>query len=107
MFRFRSNWRTMLVKPPVLVELIELRPEIDENAFSSGSATVDATVSGLAPGRAADTWTVGKSTVGRSLNGRSRYAIAPKTMMPSITNVVVIGRSMEKEEMFIIRRFHD
>ena len=41
------------------------------NCFSSGSATADAMVSGLAPGRPACTWMVGKSTVGRSLTGSS------------------------------------
>ena len=43
-----------------------------ENCFSSGVATDDAIVSGLAPGRLRVTWMVGKSTVGRSLTGRRR-----------------------------------
>jgi hypothetical protein len=43
----------MFVLPWVLVEFIELRPEIVENCFSSGNATADATVSGLAPVRLA------------------------------------------------------
>ena len=59
-------------------------PAIVANCFSSGSATADAIVSGLAPGRLALTWIVGKSTVGRSLTGSMRYAITPKTTMPSM-----------------------
>ena len=54
----------------MLVELIELNPEMVENCFSSGVATDDAMVSGLAPGRLALTTMVGKSTLGRSLTGR-------------------------------------
>ena len=70
------------------------------NCFSSGVATADAMVSGLAPGRRAVTWMVGKSTVGRSDIGSWRYAITPKTRMPSITSVVVTGRLMKMAERF-------
>ena len=66
------------------------------NCFSSGSATADAMVSGLAPGRPACTWMVGKSTVGRSLTGSSWYDITPNTVMPSMMSVVVIGRLDEE-----------
>jgi hypothetical protein len=45
----------MFVFPCELVELIELTPAIVANCFSSGSATADAIVSGLAPGRPACT----------------------------------------------------
>ena len=41
----------MVVLPSELCELIEARPAIVANCFSSGSATADAIVSGLAPGR--------------------------------------------------------
>ena len=43
----------MLVLPCELVELTESRPAIVANCFSSGSATAEAIVSGLAPGRLA------------------------------------------------------
>jgi hypothetical protein len=43
-----------------------------ENCCSSGVATAEAIVSGLAPGRLAETEMVGKSTLGRSLTGRER-----------------------------------
>ena len=72
MLRLRLNCSVMLVLPCVLVELTESRPAMVANCFSSGSATADAMVSGLAPGRPACTWMVGKSTVGRSLTGSSR-----------------------------------
>ncbi len=65
----RANWSVMRVEPRPLVEVIESIPEMVENSFSSGRATADAMVSGLAPGRFALTWIVGKSTVGRSFTG--------------------------------------
>ena len=49
----------MLVLPWLLRELIEVMPEIVANCFSSGVATDEAIVSGLAPGRLAFTWMVG------------------------------------------------
>ncbi len=44
---------------------------------------------------------VGKSTVGRSLTGSSRYDITPNTMMPSMISVVVTGRLMKSAERFM------
>ena len=70
--RLRSNCSVMLVLPRLLDELIDVTPAIVANCFSSGVATEAAIVSGLAPGRLAPTWMVGKSTVGRSLTGSSR-----------------------------------
>ena len=62
----------MFVLPSELVELMESRPGMVANCFSSGSATAAAIVSGLAPGRFACTRMVGKSMVGRSLTDSSR-----------------------------------
>jgi hypothetical protein len=59
------------VRPSEFEELIDVTPAIVENCFSRGVATDAAMVSGLAPGRLALTWIVGKSTVGRSLTGSS------------------------------------
>jgi hypothetical protein len=53
MLRLKSNCSVMLVVPCWLTELMFVRPAIDANCFSSGSATVEAIVSGLAPGSAA------------------------------------------------------
>ena len=61
-----------------------------------------AIVSGLAPGRPALTWMVGKSTTGRSLTGSVRYAIAPNTMTPSMMSVVATGRLMKTAEGLIV-----
>ncbi len=68
----RVNWSVMLVFPRRLVELMESMPAMVENSRSRGVATEDAMVSGLAPGRLAKTWMVGKSTLGRSFTGMSR-----------------------------------
>ena len=64
MLRFKSNCSVMLVLPCELVELIDVRPAIAENCFSSGSATAVAIVSGLAPGSA------GIDLNGRKVDGR-------------------------------------
>src|SRR5205823_1370990 len=72
MLRSRVNWSVMLVLPRLDEEVIWSTPAIVENCFSSGVATADAMVSGLAPGRLAFTWIVGKSTFGRLLTGKSR-----------------------------------
>src|SRR5579875_1745101 len=70
--RLRSNSKVISVEPWELVELMELRPAMRENWFSSGVATEEAMVSGLAPGRLAVINKVGKSTFGRSLTGSPR-----------------------------------
>ena len=59
MLRSRSKVSEMLVLPWLLRELIAVMPEIVANCFSSGVATDEAIVSGLAPGRLALTWMVG------------------------------------------------
>ncbi len=55
MSRSRSNCSVIDVLPTVLLELIDVMPEIVANCFSSGVATAAAIVSGLAPGRPAST----------------------------------------------------
>ncbi|MNC86426.1 hypothetical protein D3C83_20880 [compost metagenome] len=72
MLRSRLNCRVIWVVPSALVEFIESSPAMVENCFSSGVATADAMVSGLAPGNDADTWIVGKSTFGRAATGSRR-----------------------------------
>ena len=57
--------------PWLLLEFM-LRPGMLANCFSSGSATDEAIVSGLAPGSAACTWMVGKSNAGKSDTGSWR-----------------------------------
>jgi hypothetical protein len=89
------------VLPSELIEVIESSPDIVENCLSSGVATAEAIVSGLAPGRFADTEIVGKSTLGRSLTGKRRYPAMPKINMAKMTRVVITGRLMKGDEMFI------
>src|SRR2546428_1405178 len=78
MLRSRLNWIVICVSPRALDDVIESMPAIVVNCFSSGVATADAIVSGLAPGSAADTWMVGYSVLGRPLTGRSRQPMIPK-----------------------------
>jgi len=72
MLRLRSNCRVTCVVPKEFAEFIEAIPAMVENWRSSGVATAEAMVSGLAPGKVAVTSKVGKSTFGRSLTGSSR-----------------------------------
>ena len=60
MFCDSSNCRVMLVEPSEFTEVIWVMPGISENCRSSGVATFEAMVSGLAPGSVALTWRVGK-----------------------------------------------
>ena len=62
MLRLRSNCKVTLQEPSVLEEVISVTPAMRPNWRSSGVATEEAMVSGLAPGSDAETETVGKST---------------------------------------------
>jgi hypothetical protein len=77
MLRFRSNCRVMLVDPRLLDEVISVTDAMRVNWRSSGVATDEAMVSGLAPGKPACTEIVGKSTCGRGDTGKIRNATAP------------------------------
>src|SRR3954462_6318861 len=85
----------MLHAPRLDVDVMLSMPAMVENCFSSGVATAAAMVSGLAPARLALTLIVGEATVGRSLIGSDRYATTPKTMMPTMTRIVMTGRRMK------------
>src|SRR5215472_5071228 len=50
MLRLRSNCRMIVVLPSRLVDVISVTPAMRENCRSSGVATAEAIVSGLAPG---------------------------------------------------------
>ena len=62
----------MLVLPRPLDEVISVTPAMRPNCRSSGVATDDAIVSGLAPGRPAETLMVGNSTSGSGATGSIR-----------------------------------
>ncbi len=53
MLRLSANCRVIWLLPWLLVEVIVSTPGMVENCFSSGVATEEAIVSGLAPGRLA------------------------------------------------------
>ncbi len=58
-------------------------------------------VSGLAPGRPAETEMVGNSTCGSGETGRKKYATAPASAMAMVSSVVPTGRWMKGEEMLM------
>src|SRR3954470_23545128 len=66
MSRLRSNWMVIWVWPRLDVEVIDEMPAMVENCRSIGPATEAAMVSGLAPGRVAVIWIVGKLTAGNA-----------------------------------------
>src|SRR6266699_3515989 len=69
--RPRSNCSVIDVLPRKLVDVISVSPAMRPNWRSSGVATEEAMVSGLAPGRAALTPMVGNSTWGMGDVGRN------------------------------------
>src|SRR5579885_874033 len=97
--RERLNCSVMDVDPWMLVEVIESRPAMVVNCFSSGVAIDEAIVSGFAPGNDACTSIVGKSTFGRSFTGSIRYAINPNNTIASEHSVVITGRRMKRSAM--------
>ena len=102
MSRFKSNCSVIDVEPAILVEVISVTPAIRPNWRSSGVATDEAMVDGLAPGRLALTDIVGNSTCGSGATGRKRYAIAPASNTPKVRSEVAIGRLMKGSEILMI-----
>jgi hypothetical protein len=76
----------------VLCEVISVTDEIRPNSRSSGVATDEAMISGLAPGKDADTETVGKSTCGNGDTGSTENAPTPARAIATVSNVVAMGR---------------
>src|SRR6185295_2424604 len=98
--RLRSNSSVICVEPSEFTDVICDSPEIVENWFSSGVATDAPIVSGLAPGNDAETSSVGKSTLGRSLTGSARYATVPNKAMAAMRRLVAMGRLIKPSERF-------
>src|SRR6185436_10294598 len=94
MSRLRSNCSTIAVEPRLLVDVISVTAAMCPNWRSSGAATEVAIVSGLAPGSAAETWIVGKSTCGSAATGSRANASAPLSASARVNSVVAIGRRM-------------
>ena len=85
----------------MLDEVISVTAAMRPNWRSSGVATEDAMVSGLAPGRPALTEMVGKSTCGSGETGRRRNATAPASAMATVSSVVATGLRMNGSEIFM------
>src|ERR1700733_5000194 len=98
MLRSRSNCTVICVLPSTLVEVICETLGIAANWVSSGVATEDAIVSGLAPGSDELTWMVGKSTCGSGATGSSGNATMPTSSTPAISSDVAMGRLMKGDE---------
>ncbi len=62
------------------------------NWRSSGVATEEAIVSGLAPGSPPLALITGKSTSGNEATGSSEYETAPASSRARLSNVVATGR---------------
>src|SRR4051794_18391452 len=90
----------MLVVPSTFVDVISVTPAMRPKRRSSGVATDEAMVSGLAPGRLAEMEIVGKSTRGRGETGNKVYAQVPAKSTPIASNVVAMGRRMNGPAMF-------
>src|SRR5271157_2171176 len=102
MSRFKSNCSVTPEDPRLLDEVISLTDAMRVNWRSSGVATEEAMVSGLAPGKPAPTETVGKSTWGSGDTGSSRKATAPASDTATTRRVVAIGRRIKGSEIFML-----
>src|SRR5580698_9301461 len=71
------------------------------NCRSSGVATDDAMVSGLAPGSPALTLITGYSTCGIGATGRRVYARTPAIITPSASSDVATGLRINGAEIFM------
>ena len=69
------------------------------NCRSSGAATALAMMSGLAPGKFAETLIVGKSTCGNGAVGNCKKATKPARATAAVSNTVAIGRRMNGAEI--------
>ncbi len=96
MSRLRSNCRVTLVLPWLLLERMLVTPAMLPSERSSGAATVDAMLSGLAPGRLARTTMTGKSTRGSGATGSRRRASRPVSTMATASITQPTGRRMKK-----------
>src|SRR5208282_831788 len=99
--RLRSNCSTMPVAPSWLTDVIWLMPAMRPNCRSSGVATAEAIVSGLAPGRLEPTEIVGKSTCGSGATGRKRKATAPERKIAMVMRAVATGRRIKGAEKLV------
>ena len=102
---FRSRSRSKNIRTSVLPVLLDdemlVSPGMEPSARSSGPATVAAMLTGLAPGRLAETTTIGVSICGRGETGSIRQASRPASRMASASMVLPMGRRMKGRDRFI------
>src|ERR1700693_798702 len=91
----------MLVVPILLEDVISVTPAMRPNCRSSGGATEEAMISGLAPGKEAPTETVGKSTCGRAETGNCLNATAPASARATVRRAVATGRRINGVDSLI------
>jgi hypothetical protein len=91
----------MLHDPNELEEVISVTEAMRPNWRSSGVATEEAIVSGLAPGKDAPTEMVGKSTCGSGDTGSIRNATAPARVTAIRSSVVPTGLRMNGSDRFM------
>ncbi len=82
-------------------------PAMRPNWRSSGVATAEAMVSGLAPGSPAPTEMTGNSTCGSGATGRKLKASAPAMSSAAASNEVPIGRLINGAEIFMLESKND
>jgi hypothetical protein len=102
MSRSRSNCSVMRLEPSDEDEVISFTPAMRPSWRSSGVATVEAMVSGSAPGRLAVTVITGKSTCGSGDTGSCVKATAPARVRPIASRVVATGRRTKRPEGFTL-----
>ena len=102
MSRLRSNCSVTRVEPCELLDVISVTPAMLPSERSSGVATLEAMVSGLAPGRLADTEMVGMSTCGSGATGSRKNDSSPPATA-RVSSVVATGRTMKGAEMIMKR----
>ncbi len=91
MLLLRVNCKVRVVVPRALLEVIWVTPGMALNCTSSGVATEEAMVCGLAPGNCAETWMVGNSASGKGARGRRGKAISPSRTRAKVSRMVATG----------------
>src|SRR5690606_14928239 len=99
--RSRSNWMMIRVEPWLLRLLIWLTPAILPRDLSSGVATLEAMISGLAPGRLACTVITGKSILGSGETGNRPKLTPPSSRIARLISMVATGRAIKGADRFI------
>ncbi len=103
MLRFRSNCRVMLVCPSALDDVISVTEAIRPNCRSSGVATEEAMISGLAPGKRC------RDRYGRKIDLRKRRNrkkpegnSARQARLPTVSRVVAMGLFIKGDERLMV-----